>query len=309
MSVVRSLLLKASESRRMREAFPKYAFMRRAVMRFMPGEDLEDALRAGQAFAGQNIGVIYTRLGENVLDLDAAREVAEHYIGALGRIADMQLDAQVSVKLTQLGLDISKDACEANLRAVVERAAALNNMIWIDMEQSALVDATLDMFRRVRAQHENVGVCLQAYLRRTDADLASLMPLRPAIRLVKGAYMEPPAVAFPDKSDVDASYLKIALQLLEATRRGDALAVMATHDPALIQRVRDAGERLQVPRGEVEFAMLYGIRRDEQQRLAAEGYRVRVLISYGTHWYPWFMRRLAERPANVLFVLKNLAGR
>jgi proline dehydrogenase len=293
----------------MREAFPRYAFMRRAVMRFMPGEDLEDALRAGQAFAGQHIGVIYTRLGENVLDTSAASEVAQHYVGALERIAQLQLDAQISVKLTQLGLDIAPGACEANLRTVVERAEALGNMIWIDMEQSALVDATLDMYRSVRRDHANVGVCLQSYLRRTNADLESLMPLTPAIRLVKGAYAEPPSVAFPDKIDVDANYLQLALQLIEDTRRGAALAVHATHDPALIERVCKGAETLQVPRGEVEFQMLYGIRQGEQQRLAAEGYRVRVLISYGTHWYPWFMRRLAERPANVLFVLRNLVGR
>lgn len=309
MSVVRSLLLKASESRRMREAFPRYAFMRRAVMRFMPGEDLEDALRAGQAFAGQNIGVTYTRLGENVLDLAAATEVAQHYIGALDRIADLQLDAQVSVKLTQLGLDIVPAACEANLRAVVARAEALGNMIWIDMEQSALVDVTLEMYKRIRSDHANVGLCLQSYLRRTQADLDALMPLRPAIRLVKGAYAEPPAVAYPDKSDVDASYLGLTRFLLDAARRGDAQLAIATHDPALIERACADAEVLRLPRGEVEFQMLYGIRRDAQQRLAAEGYRVRVLISYGTHWYPWFMRRLAERPANVLFVVKNLVGR
>lgn len=306
MGLLRGILLRASKNAWLREKAVEYPFVRRSVSRFMPGERLEDALAAAEALRSRGIAALLTHLGENVADSDEAGRVTHHYLDVLEGIRRHDLDAQISVKLTQLGLDIDADLCQRNLERLVSGAAASANFVWIDMESSAYVDATLEQFRRVRADSGNVGVCLQAYLRRTRDDLESLLPLAPALRLVKGAYREPPDVAFARRSDVDASYLDLAERFLSAAgeRSGTKLGI-ATHDRRLVRRLQDLAAARKLDKRRYEFEMLYGIQRRLQGELAEQGYPVRVLISYGRYWFPWYMRRLAERPANVTFVLKN----
>jgi proline dehydrogenase len=273
----------------------------------MPGEDLEAALAAGRALRDAGLGCVLTCLGEDLEDRDEAARVTRHYLEALGRLRAEGLEGEVSVKLTQLGLLLDPEGCEAHLASLIGRAGEVGTWIWIDMESSATTDATLEIYRRARGRFANVGVCLQAYLYRTEQDLDALVPLRPGVRLVKGAYREPPAKAFPRKQDVDANYLRLSGRLLELQARGSVTrAIFGTHDGALIRLVEAAARAAGIGAGDLEFQMLYGIRRDEQVRLAAAGHRVRVLISYGDAWFPWYMRRLAERPANVLFALKSL---
>jgi proline dehydrogenase len=210
------------------------------------------------------------------------------------------------VKLTQLGLDLSPDLCFEHLKTIIAREKK-ESTVWIDMESSAYVNATLGMYRRAITAFPNVGVCLQAYLFRTKGDLAGLLPLRPAIRLVKGAYAEPPNVAYPKKSDVDENYFALAQELLRARKENRcARAAFATHDAGLIRRIFDFASREGFAEKDLEVQMLYGIQRAEQERLAGEGCGMNVLISYGSYWYPWFVRRLAERPANMWFMARNL---
>jgi proline dehydrogenase len=306
MSVLRALLLAGSQNRWLRERAPRYRFVRRTVERFIPGETLEAALQAGLILQHQGIGTVFTYLGENVTDPREAEAVAAHYVEVLTRIRDWPQPAEISVKLTQLGLDVDPELCSANLWRLL-KAAAPHQTVWIDMESSPYVDTTLEIYRRARAAYPNVGVCLQAYLRRTERDLLSLLPLGPAIRLVKGAYREPPELAFPRKRDVDANFFALARRLLsEEARRNGVRAAMATHDRRLIRRIAEFAAASGIPPAETEFQMLYGIQRDEQRRLAREGYRMLVLISYGSFWFPWFMRRLAERPANLFFLVRHL---
>jgi proline dehydrogenase len=306
MSLARRLLLSASRSAWLARQLSERAFFRRAVRRFMPGEDLDAALAAATTLAGAGIGTVLTQLGEQVTSRGAAAAVRDHYLAVLDRIGQRGLPTEISVKLTHLGLDVNPKACLQDLLALAARAALGQSFLWIDMEESRYVDATLELFQAVRAAHQRVGVCLQAYLRRTPADLEALLPLAPAVRLVKGAYNEPPGVAFPRKRDVDAAYLTLARPLLERAGRGEARPVFGTHDLALIGRVCERALGLGVAPGAYEVHMLYGISAAEQRALVQEGVPVRVLISYGTHWFPWYMRRLAERPANMWFVVKNL---
>jgi proline dehydrogenase len=273
----------------------------------MPGETLDAALEATRALG---VGTVLTRLGENVHNAAEAGGVTRHYEEVLERVRRESLDVEISIKLTQLGLDLSREECERNLLSLVARAAALSNWVWVDMEGTAYTDVTLEIYRRARAAHPNVGVCVQAYLYRTAHDMESLIAQGAGIRLVKGAYREPPDKAFPKKADVDENFFKLAQRLLAPdTRAGGVRAIFGTHDGALIRRIESAGREAGLPPSSLEFQMLYGIRRQEQERLAAAGYRFRVLISYGDAWFPWYMRRLAERPANVLFVAKNVFAR
>jgi len=276
------------------------------VRRFLPGEDLGAALDAAAAFAREGIGAVLTELGEQVTSPAEAAAVRDRYLYTLDRIAEGALPAHVSVKLTHLGLDVDRVACLDHLLALAARAARPDSLLWIDMEESRYVDVTLDLFRRACALYDNVGVCLQSYLRRTAADLASLLPLAPAIRLVKGAYNESPDVAFPKKRDVDGCYVMLAERLLQEAARGRARPVFGTHDMRLIAGIRERAAAGGGAPGAYEVHMLYGIRTAEQRALARTGVRVRVLISYGSHWFAWYMRRLAERPANVWFVVRNL---
>lgn len=274
----------------------------------MPGENVEDALTEAKRLQQGKIAAIFTLLGENVADTAEAEKVARHYTDVLTEIQRRQLDSEVSVKLTQLGLDLDPDVALRKLESIVTRARELKaGIVWIDMEASPYVDRTLDVFRRVRKNHQNAGLCLQSYLYRTENDLKSLLPITSTIRLVKGAYAEPKNIAFPQKSEVDRNYMKLALLLLEnAIREDGGRPAFATHDDRLIHQIQQAAQEKGIDRSSYEFEMLYGIRRQLQSQLVNSGYRMRVLISYGTEWFPWYMRRLAERPANLWFVIKNL---
>jgi proline dehydrogenase len=215
----------------------------------------------------------------------------------------------VSVKPTQLGLDLDRELCFRNLQRLVDRAAERDNFVWIDMESSPYVDPTLDLFRRTRARSPRIGIALQAYLYRTEKDIESLIPLGAAIRMVKGAYLEPPSIAYPKKADVDENFYKLCCRLLaEDAQKAGGLLHIATHDPTLVERLGTFIDQHKVPDGVYEYAMLYGIQRPLQQRLVRNGRALRVLIAYGEYWFPWYMRRLAERPANVWFVVKNIFG-
>ena len=307
MSVMRNVLLAGSESHWLRHQAPRLKFVKKAVMRFMPGERAEDALDAAASLRQLGIASVLTHLGENISDPSEAARVRQHYLDVLAKIKLTGLDCQISVKLTQLGIDVDEGQCRASLRALAEQAAALGAFVWIDMEQHGYVDRTLALYRQVLGEFPNVGVCLQSYLYRTPADVASLVPLGGGIRLVKGAYKETGDVAYPKKSDVDASFLTLAKQMIAPAARAAGLrAVFGTHDLRIIRAIQDHAEGSGVPRDAYEFDLLYGIQREEQARLARDRYRVRVLISYGDYWFPWYMRRLAERPANVLFVAKSI---
>ena len=327
MSFARDSLIRASQSVWLREHATRWSFVNRASRRFLPGERVEDALAAAEILRRMEIESMLSRLGENVTHATEAEAVAEHYVGVLRQMRAKELPGSLSVKLTQLGLDLSEEVCWKNLERILEAGSSAGEIarrdtrvsaglsrrtsgtIWIDMESSAYLDRTIAMYRRAREMSANVGVCLQAYLRRTPADLEALLPLGPAIRLVKGAYRESAEIAFPAKKDVDAAYFSLARRMMskDAIAAG-AMAGIATHDTAMISRVCEFAAGAGVPQEQLEFQMLYGIARGEQERLARTGHRVSVLISYGTAWFAWYMRRLAERPANVWFVVKNLAG-
>ena len=302
----RKILLWLARSDRLRERLSSLPFMQRAVRRFMPGDTIDDALGAAVALQVLGIGTIYTKLGEALTDLSQAQEVADHYLELLARIKTSELDGEISVKPTQLGLDIDEDACLAHLRTLAAAAEAQGSYLWIDMEDSAYVDRTLDLYQRLRATHPRTGVCLQAYLRRTAKDVERLLPINPAIRLVKGAYDEPEAVAFQHKREVDANYLGIAVTLLREGRTRPLRIGLGTHDVELVRQIASHAGAAGIPKGDFEVQMLYGIRAREQRALARDGFRVRTLIAYGPAWYRWYMRRLAERPANVLFALRQL---
>jgi proline dehydrogenase len=308
MSLMRRAILMASQSPWMREHAPKYGVLRRTVTRFMPGENIEDALAAASQLAENQISTVVTHLGENIADRAEAESVTQHYLGVIDRIHAANLPTEVSVKLTQLGLDLDRELCYANLVKLIEHCPP-EKTLWIDMEQSPYVYVTLELYLRARRVYANVGVCVQAYLYRTGKDLDALIAIGAAVRLVKGAYNEPAEIAYPRKADVDSSYMELAKRLLSPeARKAQVRAALATHDRALITSLIEWATAQGIPKNRLEFQMLYGIQRAEQLRLAQEGYRSGVLISYGTFWYPWFMRRLAERPANVLFLARNFFG-
>jgi proline dehydrogenase len=307
MALARSALLALSTNRWLRERATRTEFVKRSVSAFMPGERLEDAMTASARQQTQGIGTIFTRLGENISRGEEAEEVTAHYLEVIDRVQTADLRAQISVKPTQLGLDLDKDLCFRNLQRLVDRAGERDNFVWIDMESSPYVDPTLDLFRRSRARSPRVGIALQAYLFRTAQDVESLVPLGAAIRLVKGAYLEPAAIAYPKKADVDENFFKLSCRLLrDDARRAGGLLHIATHDPRLVDRLSAHIEQHGIPADAYEYAMLYGIQRPLQQRLVQSRRPLRVLIAYGEYWFPWYMRRLAERPANVWFVAKNL---
>ncbi len=309
MSVARTLLLKVSDNQWLREHGTRVPFIRRAVAKFMPGESFDEMIAATRATAAEGIPAVFTRLGENVKDLAEADGVASHYLESIDKVRALQLDCEPSIKPTQLGLDIDRELAYAHLRDLAARAHAANNYLWIDMEQSQYVDVTLGLTRRLRDEFPRIGVCLQAYLFRTREDLEDITARGIGVRLVKGAYNEPAAVAFPKKSDVDANYYALAqIMLGPAASAAGSRAVFGTHDLDLIQSIRAHAQSTGVKATEYEFHMLYGIQKAAQQRLAKDAAQVRVLIAYGDYWFPWYMRRLAERPANVWFVAKSLFG-
>ncbi len=306
MSIVRSILLRASRSPWLADQFRRRAFARRAVRRFMPGEKLEQAIDAAAIFASSGLGTVLTALGERVTSPAESTAVRDHYIDVMNAVHSRGLPTQVSVKLSHLGLDVDREACVDSVRQLASRATEVGSFLWIDIEESWYVDATLEVFRRARVDYDRVGLCLQAYLRRTPADLESLLPLAPAIRLVKGAYREAPEVAFPKKADTDAAYFTLGERLLQSAAAGRAFPVFGTHDLGMIGRLRERGKALGVANSAYEIHMLYGIKAADQRALHADGAAVRVLISYGEQWFPWYVRRLAERPANVWFVVRSM---
>ena len=309
MSVMRKVLLAGSTNAWLRDRATKAAFVRRAVRAFMPGETIDDALRAAQELKRQGINTILTRLGENITRIDEAEEVTQHYFQVLDKVAAAGLDAHVSVKPTQLGLDQDPSLCRRNLERLIERTEQRNNFLWIDMESSPYVEPTIELYKFGRGKSSRIGIAIQAYLFRTEKDVEALIPLGSAIRIVKVAYLEPPDVAFPRKADVDENFFRLCVRLLQpdAVAAGCLLHI-ATHDMSLVERLTAWITANNIPASAYEFAMLYGIQRGHQSRMAKEGKRLRVLISYGEYWFPWYMRRLAERPANVWFVAKNLFG-
>jgi proline dehydrogenase len=281
MSLARKALLAMSTNAWLRERATRTAFVRRSVSTF--------------------------KLGENLTRVEDAEEVTRHYLEVLDKVHAAGLDAHISVKPTQLGLDLDRELCFRNLQRLIDRADERKNFVWIDMESSPYVDPTLDLFRRTRARSARVGIALQAYLYRTENDVESLLPLGAAIRVVKGAYLETAEVAYPNKTDVDENFYKLSCRLLgEEARRAGGLLHIATHDSRLVDRLAAFIDEHHVPKAAYEFAMLYGIQRPLQQRLVRAGRPLRVLVAYGEYWFAWYMRRLAERPANVWFVVKNV---
>jgi proline dehydrogenase len=274
----------------------------------MPGEHADEALRAGAAIAASGRGLIFTQLGEAITSAEAALAVRDHYLGLYDQIRGAGLPAHISVKPTQLGLDLSFTECERHLLTLAQKAEETGSALWLDMEDSSYVDRTLDLYVTVSRNHPSCGIALQAYLRRTSGDLTRLMPLKPVIRLVKGAYDEPKTVAFEKKRDTDNAYYGLASQLLDGARTGSCSPVFGTHDLALIARIVGRAAATDVGKDQYQIHMLYGIRDSAQRSLVAEGHIVKTLVSYGAAWYRWYMRRLAERPANVLFVIKALVA-
>jgi proline dehydrogenase len=309
MSMGRSILLAASRSKTLNDFALHSPFVKRATRRFMPGEHAEDALAAAANIVETGRGIIFTKLGEAITRAEAAEKVRDHYLWLFDRIAELRLPAHVSVKPTQLGVDLSIAQCERHLLDLAAKAERSRSTLWLDMEDSAYVDRTLDLYRAIHEKHPATGVAMQAYLRRTPGDVSKLIPIRPMIRLVKGAYAESARVAFEKKSDTDRAYYDLASGMLEAARARACTPVFGTHDPALVSRIAERAKMLGVEKTGYEIHMLYGIRDAEQRTLAGQGHTVKTLISYGSAWYPWYMRRLAERPANVWFLVKSLAYR
>ncbi len=307
MGIARDVLLWGSQNRWLENQFRQRWFAKKAVSRFMPGEAIESALAASEALKAENITTLVTYLGENVSAMDEAKAATKHYIDVLNKIQPLPIDTQVSVKLTQLGLDLDVAATARNLETITEHASNVGNTVWVDMEASNYVDATIEAFRTVRTKYENVGLCLQSYLHRTPKDLEDLLSIGAAIRLVKGAYQEPASVALPHKKDVDAAFLSLGTRLAENPPTGSGIKHgIATHDINIIDKMNRMGSEGRWGLDAYEVLMLYGIRKVNQVRLAATGVPMRVLISYGEAWFAWYMRRLAERPANIGFVLRSM---
>jgi proline dehydrogenase len=306
---MRKALLAASTNAWLRDHVTKWGFVRQSVTRFMPGERIEDALQAAKEQQKLGINSILTHLGENLTKAEEFEAVTLHYLDVMERVAAAGLDAQISIKPTQLGLDLDRALCQRNMDRLVERAERLGNFLWIDMEGSPYVDPTIEIFRCSRAKSARIGIAIQAYLFRTPKDIEAMIPLGPAVRIVKGAYLEPPDIAYPKKSDVDEAFYTLCTRLLAAdAQKAGTLLHIATHDIPLADRLLAYIKQHNVPKSAYEFAMLFGIQRQQQLRLAKEGERLRVLISYGEYWFPWYMRRLAERPANVWFVIRTMFG-
>ncbi|CAN5831246.1 proline dehydrogenase [soil metagenome] len=311
---MRRLLLWMAGNRWMRRNLPRLAFAKRAVRRFMPGEQVDDALAAAARYTARGTGVLFTHLGENLARLEEADRTVAHYLHLLDETERRGLDAEPSVKLTQLGLDLDPQRTFEHMSRLAERAARIVPAghdeplnVWIDMEGSAYTEPTITLYELLKARHANTGICLQAYLKRTYTDVERLLPLEPRIRLVKGAYSESEQICFRKRREVDANFLALCVSMLDALNAGKRLFLgLGTHDVRLIAQVADHAQELGLPRTAFDVEMLYGIRTNEQRRLRRDGYRVRVLIAYGEAWYPWYMRRLAERPANVVFALRQL---
>jgi proline dehydrogenase len=309
MSVSRNVLLRASRNEWLKSRVPKMQFVQKAVKRFMPGEIVDDAIFAARELLKNNIPTTFTHLGENITSLREAEENTQHYLDLLEKIKKENLDTEISLKLTQIGFDQAPEKTLELFTTIVEKAKTLNNNVFIDIEDSSYVDKTIDFYKRINANFNNVGLCLQAYLYRTMDDLKDMKEINPWIRLVKGAYKEQATVAFPKISQVNENFLLLSKYLLEQIQNKGIRTAFATHDLLIQEQVKNEANKIGLKKEKIEFQMLYGIETTEQYKLAGDGYKIRTLISYGEHWYPWYMRRLAERPANVGFVLKNIISK
>jgi proline dehydrogenase len=302
--MLRSTLLYLSNQPRVFRFVRNNGLAKRFASRFVAGETLAEALAAVRVLNGKGITASLDLLGESVTNDREARATRDAYLDILSRIHDQRLDANVSLKLTAMGMDISEDLCVANMHDVLTRAQEVGTFVRLDMESSAYTEQTLRLFedRLYPAYKDHVGIVLQSYLYRTMADVERAIDLRCRVRICKGAYKEPAAVAYPDKRDVDANYVKCMHVLME---RGNYPG-LATHDPAIITEAKRFAKERGITPDRYEFQMLYGVRRDLQEQLVREGYRMRVYVPFGTQWYPYLMRRLAERPANVAFITGNV---
>ena len=300
--MMRTLLLTVSNSKRLERLVTSNSLSRRMARRFVAGEELEEALVAARACNQAGMTVSVDHLGENVATEADARRACDAYLKIFDRIAQEKLDANVSLKLSQLGLDISEELCQRLLESIIDRAAGYGNFVRIDMEGSAYTDRTIAMTKRVRAKSPVVGTVIQAYLYRSERDVSDLLAIGCRIRLCKGAYKELPDIAFPSKRDVDGNYVKLMRLLLPS----GIYHGIATHDPRIIAATVEFAERHGISKDKFEFQMLYGIRTDLQEKLVRSGYHMRIYIPYGRDWFPYFMRRLAERPANMFFFVRNL---
>ncbi len=299
---LRAGFLWASRRRRLARLAAGSSLTRGIVQRFVAGEDLPAALRVLDRLHARGLATTVDVLGESVTTVQAAHAAADRYIDVLDALAERGLDRNVSVKLTQLGLDLEPALCRENLMRILAHATELNAFVRVDMEDHTHTQATIELVRQLHAVYPGVGVVVQAYLRRSAADVAMLNADRVRVRLCKGAYDEPPDVAFAHKPDVDENFRRLAESLL----RDGEYPALATHDELLVAWARGFADRERIDRSRFEFQMLYGVRRDLQERLVAGGYTVRVYVPFGTEWYPYFMRRLAERPANVLFLTRSV---
>ncbi len=316
--MLRALLLALSQACWAQRLVKRWKFGWQMAARFVAGETLEEALRVTAELNRGGLNVTLDHLGEHTTTVQEAQQATEAILTLLDALAAHPLRANVSIKLTQIGLALEEDLCRQHLRRILERAQQCRTFVRIDMEDSPYVEPTLHLYEQMRASgFEQVGVVMQAYLYRAESDTRALLEKGARIRLVKGAYREPPHLAYPHKADVDANFDRLAEQMLEAAQKAGApplsedgrippLPAFGTHDERRIARICAYARRLALPNEALEFQMLYGIRRDLQERLAREGYPVRVYVPYGTHWYPYFMRRLAERPANLWFFLSHL---
>ena len=299
--MLKDTLLYLAESRHVRDFVIHNRATRGITRRFVAGEELDDAIEATRVLNGRHLQVALDHLGENVAAAQEAKAAAQGYITALERIKQTGVDANISIKLTALGLDISQQLCEQNVRAILEHAKRNSIFVCIDMEGSAYTEQTVDITLRVHQEFEHVGTVIQSYLYHSKKDVEQLIAQGVRVRLVKGAYKEPKEVAFQQKSEVDHNYVRLMMMLLS---RGNYPAI-ASHDEAIINTTCKFARDNGISKSTFEFQMLYGIRRDLQEQLVSKGYNVRVYVPYGTQWYPYLMRRLAERPANLMFVLSN----
>lgn len=303
--ITRDSLLWLSQREGLKDFATRFRFFKKLTTRFVAGDSIDEVIPFIRQLNTENCTASFDHLNESVGSAaEAEGEVAE-YLNILAKIDESRIRSNVSIKLTQFGLGLDPELAYRNARRIVEEANRRGNFVRVDMEGADVTQVTIDIFKRLRAEFglNDVGIVLQSYLYRTYADAQELVKLPARIRICKGAYSEPPEVAFPDKKDVDANYVKVMQLLLgSGTYHG-----IATHDPKMIDATVDFAKREGIGKEKFEFQMLYGIRRDLQRQLARDGYNVRIYVPYGKHWYPYFMRRLAERPANVWFVLKNLA--
>ena len=306
---MRSALLWMARNERLAQTIPNLPFARRAVRRFMPGERVEDAFAAAERLRDERIGVLFTSLGENITTLDEVGTVVAQYHRVLetdDRRGHVVGPVELSIKPTQLGLEQDPEACLEHCRDIARSCARAGTWFWIDMEGSEYTERTLRLAEALMAEYDNVGIALQAYLKRSAADVQRLLPFKPAIRLVKGAYDEPATIAYRDGADVDANFLGLALMMAGPAARGEARLALGTHDVELIGQIRTITAAQGIDGEVLEVHMLYGIREQELRRLRDAGHPAYSLVAYGSAWYRWYMRRLAERPANVFFALRQL---